>query len=225
MVSWDQIDFVFLDMDGTLLDLAFDNYFWHEYVPVHYSRKTGVQLHEAKKLLQTKYKSRAGTLEWYCIDFWSDELGLDILRLKGSIIDKVSVFPLVDEFLSELHAAGKQVNLLTNAHLGGVQIKLAKAQLSERFDRIISSHSFGHAKESAPFWPALQAHLPFQPDRTLLIDDNVQVLTAAREYGIDHLLSVITPDSTRPSQDTGEFRAIGSFADLMPIAGSAGFHD
>ena len=193
MVPWDQIDLVFLDMDGTLLDLAFDNYFWHEYVPVHYGRKTGVQLDEAKKLLQAKYKSKAGTLEWYCIDFWSDELGLDILQLKGSIIDKVSVFPLVTEFLSELHAAGKQVNLLTNAHLGGVKIKLGKARL------------------------ALQEYLPFQPARTLLIDDNVQVLTAAREYGLDHLLSVITPDSTRPSQDTSDFEAIRSFADLMPI--------
>ena len=217
MVPWDQIDLVFLDMDGTLLDLAFDNYFWHEYVPVHYGRKTGVQLDEAKKLLQAKYKSKAGTLEWYCIDFWSDELGLDILQLKGSIIDKVSVFPLVTEFLSELHAAGKQVNLLTNAHLGGVKIKLGKARLSDRFDHIISSHSLGYAKESAPFWLALQEYLPFQPARTLLIDDNVQVLTAAREYGLDHLLSVITPDSTRPSQDTSDFEAIRSFADLMPI--------
>ena len=28
MVDWDSIDTVLLDMDGTLLDLHFDNYFW-----------------------------------------------------------------------------------------------------------------------------------------------------------------------------------------------------
>lgn len=32
-VNWHNIDTVILDMDGTLLDLAFDSYFWLQLVP------------------------------------------------------------------------------------------------------------------------------------------------------------------------------------------------
>ena len=34
--DWRAIDTVLLDMDGTLLDLRFDNYFWLELVPRKY---------------------------------------------------------------------------------------------------------------------------------------------------------------------------------------------
>ncbi|KEP73664.1 nucleotidase, partial [Microbacterium sp. SUBG005] len=32
-IDWQAVDTVLLDMDGTLLDLAFDNYFWQKLVP------------------------------------------------------------------------------------------------------------------------------------------------------------------------------------------------
>ncbi len=36
MIDWDNIDTVLLDMDGTLLDLGFDNWFWQPHVPEQY---------------------------------------------------------------------------------------------------------------------------------------------------------------------------------------------
>ena len=33
MLDWERIDTVLLDMDGTLLDLHFDNHFWREHLP------------------------------------------------------------------------------------------------------------------------------------------------------------------------------------------------
>ncbi|HBT55971.1 MAG TPA: haloacid dehalogenase, partial [Pseudomonas sp.] len=33
MLNWNAIDTVLLDMDGTLLDLHFDNHFWLEHMP------------------------------------------------------------------------------------------------------------------------------------------------------------------------------------------------
>ena len=44
MIDWQRIDTVFLDMDGTLLDLNFDTYFWMEHVPRRFSEKHGVEL-------------------------------------------------------------------------------------------------------------------------------------------------------------------------------------
>ena len=34
IIDWTRIDTILLDMDGTLLDLGFDNFFWREHVPL-----------------------------------------------------------------------------------------------------------------------------------------------------------------------------------------------
>ncbi len=33
MHDWRSFDTILLDMDGTILDLAYDNYYWRELVP------------------------------------------------------------------------------------------------------------------------------------------------------------------------------------------------
>ena len=40
--DWENIETVLLDMDGTLLDLHFDNHFWLQHVPVCYAEKHGL---------------------------------------------------------------------------------------------------------------------------------------------------------------------------------------
>ncbi|MBS1171372.1 MAG: HAD-superfamily hydrolase subfamily variant 3 [Proteobacteria bacterium] len=73
MIDWSRVGTVFLDMDGTLLDLNYDNHFWLEHVPRRYAEKHGVEEQHARQDLTARYRSRAGTLEWYSVDFWSDE--------------------------------------------------------------------------------------------------------------------------------------------------------
>ena len=46
-LDWLHIDSVFLDMDGTLLDLHFDNHFWLEYVPACYANRHRMALEQA----------------------------------------------------------------------------------------------------------------------------------------------------------------------------------
>ena len=41
-LPWDAIDTVLLDMDGTLLDLRFDNWFWQEHVPAVWAAAHGL---------------------------------------------------------------------------------------------------------------------------------------------------------------------------------------
>jgi len=214
-VDWSQINTVFLDMDGTLMDLAFDNYFWHEYVPLIYSKNKGLDDAEAKQLLLSMYKQQRGKLTWYCTDYWSQQLDLNIKDLKCQVASRVSLFPLVNEFLLWLRSNGKRSVLLTNAHMDSVDIKMRETGIRSMFDRVITSHSYGFAKEHDEFWPLLANDENYHPQTTLLIDDNVSVLQAADRHGIKHLLSISQPDTTLPHQDTDEFYAIDGFHEIV----------
>ena len=214
MIDWNEIDTVLLDMDGTLLDLHFDNHFWLEYVPEQFALARDISLEEAKRDLYARYESRLGTLEWYCIDHWSRELGLDIVLLKEEVDHLIAVHPHVVDFLDQLMCAGKQRVLVTNAHQKTLALKMERTRLAGFFDQIISSHQLGLPKESPEFWHRLQNLCPFDKGRTLFVDDSLPVLDSAREYGIRWLLAVLRPDSKGPVREGGEFPAIHDFSEI-----------
>ena len=99
--------------------------------------------------------------------------------------------------------------------MDSVDVKLGETGIRYKFDRIISSHQYGHAKETDQFWPKLAKDEKHAPNRTLLIDDNIAVLHAAKRYGIQHLLSIHQPDTTQPRQDTEGFIAINNFGEIV----------
>lgn len=216
-LPWREIDTILLDMDGTLLDLHYDNHFWQVYVPAKYAERHGLSEAEALRECFRRYNAQAGTLQWYCVDYWTEQLNLDIERLKEEVAHLIRVHPDVPEFLAEARAAGKRVALVTNAHHKALTLKMQRTGLDVHFDAIHSSHSFGQAKEHAPFWEALRRVEPFDPARTLLVDDSLPVLRAARDYGIAHLLAVYRPDTRQADKDVGEFQALRRFADIMPV--------
>ncbi|QMU62757.1 MAG: GMP/IMP nucleotidase [Gammaproteobacteria bacterium] len=216
-MDWKSITAVFLDMDGTLLDLYFDNYFWHEHVPLRFSEKHAIELHAAKQHLLTRYKSKSGTLDWYCVDFWANELDLDIVALKREVSKHIQIFPNVEKFLKKLKLHKKYIAMVTNAHRKSIAVKMDHLDLEGYFDKVISSHDYGHAKEEQEFWHTLMHEEPFDPATTLFIDDNLAVLAAAEAYGIQHLLSIQKPDSSQPLQDTLHYRALSDFDEIMPI--------
>ncbi len=217
MLNWKQIDTVLLDMDGTLLDLNFDNHFWKEFVPLRYAEKNGLTLAEAKQRLEPRFKSMEGRLEWYCLDYWSKTLDLDIAGLKQEISGLINVLPHVTEFLETVHKSSRQLLLVTNAHRDSLGLKMEKTSLNVFFDHIICSHDFGLAKEQQGFWQSLQNKHIFDKHRTLLVDDSLSVLAAARQFGIAFLISVSKPDSRADKRTITEFPSIEDFRELMPI--------
>ncbi|BBA32622.1 HAD superfamily hydrolase [Methylocaldum marinum] len=216
MIDWRNISSVFLDMDGTLLDLNFDNHFWREFVPLRYAERHGLSLVEAKAELMPRFKETEGRLEWYCLDYWSDRLGLNIAELKAEIAGLIAVLPHVTEFLDAVRKAERRLVLVTNAHPKSLGLKMERTCLNAFFDEIVSSHALGFPKEAAPFWRELSAIEPFSPERTLLVDDSPAVLRAARQFGIRHLVAMKRPDSRQPPKTIVEFDAIHDFRELMP---------
>lgn len=216
MIDWNGVDTVFLDMDGTLLDLHFDNHFWLEHVPRRYAELRGLPPEQARSELLERYRSREGTLEWYCLDHWSRELGLDVALLKQEVDHLIAVHPHVVDFLETLAARGKRRVLVTNAHQKSIALKMERTRLAGHFDRILCAHELGAAKETPGFWDRVQQIEPFDRRRTLFVDDSPGVLRAAKDYGFHWLLAVLQPDSRAVPKVTGEFPAILHFADLLP---------
>jgi len=216
MIDWQQIDTVFLDMDGTLLDLNFDNYFWQRHVPLRYAEMYQLSLEVAHEEVARRTKSVEGTIDWYCLDYWTRELGLDIPLLKTEVEHLIAIHPHVTEFLDAVRATGKRVLLVTNAHMKSLSLKMEKTQLGGHFDRLICSHDYGVAKEEQAFWERLREEYPFDPARTLLVDDSLSVLRSAKRYGIGWLLAVYRPDTQQGRRDVAEFEAIDTFLDIMP---------
>ncbi len=214
-VNWSAIDTVLLDMDGTLLDLRFDNWFWQELIPSRYAAANGLKVAEAQVLLAPRFVAVRGTLQWYCIEHWTRELNLDIGGIKREALARVSFLPGAQEFLTRLERSGKRRVLVTNAHPRTLAIKNERVALTQYFDACYSTHPFAAPKESAGFWPRLLAEEKFRPERTLIVDDSLNVLEAAREFGIAWLRAVRLPDSGLPPQHTGEFAAVDRVADLM----------
>lgn len=215
MIDWKKIDTVLLDMDGTLLDLNFDNHFWMEFVPLKFAEKQGMAVAEAKQILEPRFKSMEGRLEWYCLDYWSEALELNIAGLKAEIAGLIAVLPHVVEFLEKIHQSPRKVLLVTNAHRDSLGLKMEKTCLHRFFDEIISSHALGFPKEYAEFWRLLRLQQPFEKRRTLLIDDSLTVLNAARQFGIEHLIAVSRPDTQLPKKEVTGFSAIEDFRELM----------
>jgi 5'-nucleotidase len=214
-VEWAEIDCVLLDMDGTLLDLRFDNWFWANLVPEHYARARGLSVAQARAELAPLFTRVAHTLPWYCIDHWSRELELDIRALKRTACEQIRFLPGAEQFLEKLRLSGKRVVLVTNSHPATLAIKDEQVAITRHFDRCYSTHTFGVPKEDASFWPRLMLEEVFDAQRTLFVDDSLPVLESAHRFGIAHLRAVRRPDSGLPPNATGRFIAVDGVAELL----------
>lgn len=218
MLDWTDIDTVLLDMDGTLLDLHYDNHFWMEVLPRAYAQAHDISEMQAQQHLMENFDAARGSLPWYCLDHWSAQLQLDIPALKRELRHMIRVRPYALEFLRWLHVSDMQVLLVTNAHPETLRIKMGQVDITPWFDRIVVSHDLEAPKEQQDFWHRLQDLHAFDPARTLLIDDTESVLQAAQTYGIRHLLTLLQPDSTQQKRVDTHFPGIHHFDEIMPAA-------
>ena len=217
-IPGEEIDTVLLDMDGTLLDKHFDDYFWEQYVPEHYSLLHDIPVAEAREQLLARYHRVKATLDWSDLSFWSRELGMDLQELKLRINHLIGIHPYVIEFLEYCLQVRKKLYLITNAHSSTLAIKLDKTALGPWFDRIVCAEEVGLAKEEPEFWHRLEQMLGFDRGRTLLVDDTEQVLCAAQSCGLAHLLFVARPSSRQRVRYSCCFPSIEYFKELLPPA-------
>ncbi len=218
MLAWDNIETVLLDMDGTLLDLQFDNFFWLTYLPQRYAEFHQITIEAAQSKLEAHIDHYRGTLQWYCLDHWSELVGMDIAALKQEIAHKVAIRPGAERFLRWLKQNGKDTILLTNAHRAGMNIKLEASGIDRWLDKIISSHDYQEPKESENFWHHFADNHEFNPQKTLFIDDTEQILHQAKAFGIQHLIYIAQPDSNGTKRRSEHYQSLHDFSEIMRLS-------
>lgn len=216
LVPLQDISHVLLDMDGTLLDKYFDDYFWEHLVPEKYAEKKRIPFGRAREELLARYHAHVGTLNWTDIDFWSQEVGLDIPALKEQIRHLIDVHPHVEEFLGMLKRHRKKVFLVTNAHYKVLSIKLRKTDIGRYFDGAVTSFELGYPKEMIEFWEKLEQKIRFDREKTLFIDDTEPILRTAQAFGIRYILHKTYASSRAQKTGAGAFPSIEDFRQLMP---------
>src|SRR5215475_2330136 len=115
-LDWDQIDHVLLDMDGTLLDRHFDDFFFEEELPRRYAAMQGLTFEVARERLMAMYRSVEGELAWTDLQYWTIRVGIDVVAMHKELAHMIGFLPGAEAFLSELRARRKRILVLPNAH-------------------------------------------------------------------------------------------------------------
>ncbi len=216
MFDWQKIDTVLLDMDGTLLDLHFDNHFWLEYVPRRYAEARGIDLAEARQAAAcalpgyrrarwTGIASITGRASWG----WTSPCS------RKRCDHLIGVHPHVTDFLDLLAQAGKRRVLVTNAHQKSLELKMRRTRLGERLDHVVCAHDLGLPKEDQGFWVRLRRRS--RSTRSARCSSTTAWRCCARHgsYGIANLLAILRPDTRQAERQVDEFPAVPGFGDLL----------
>ena len=210
------------DMDGTLLDLAFDDLIWNTKLPERHAATHQCTLEQSISTLTNFYQTHKHTISWYSSKYWTEKVGVDVLKLQYDFKDKISPRLGCFELLENLNKQGYRCWLLTNADSVGLQLKLENVNLAPYFELIVSSEEIGYSKEFVEFWQILQDKYPFDPQHAVLIDDTAPVLRGAEKFGLEHLITILQPSSLQPVRNPHQlnYPALGHLTELMDYLSS-----
>ncbi|WP_420464721.1 GMP/IMP nucleotidase [Panacagrimonas sp.] len=215
--DWSVVECVLLDMDGTVLDLAFDNFIWMQAVPSRYAERRGLSLEAARAELAPQFMSVAHTLPWYDLNYWTRLTGVDLAALHDEFRDRVGILEGSVAFLDAVRASGRPMWLTTNAHPDSWRPKLAQTGLAHYFDHIVSSDDLKAPKEDPRYWQGLRDRYGMNAARCLFADDSRRVLEAARRFGIGQIVAMTHPDTTRPPHVFEDFFSVARLHELLPV--------
>ncbi len=184
-------------------------------MPQAYAATRSLSIAEARVALHARLRACAGTLDWYCMDYWSRELQLDVTALHRTHARRIDWLPGAQRDAGGTEGARQAPGAHHQLAPAALRVKDETVGVRRYFDAVFSSHEFGAAKEDERFWQRMRAVEPFDPQRTLFVDDNAAVLAAARAAGIRFVYAMCHPDSSRPPRLHPDFPGVHSVRELL----------
>ena len=185
------IECLLIDMDGVILDNAYDNDFWQNQIPEVIADSKGIAFDDAKKLAIQIFNYKKNTKDWYDVDYWSNMLNIDIEAQKRSekSFSRISLYDGVIDTLSVLKNKTKMI-LITNAHRKTLNIKLEKYNLTPYFDEMVCAHELNYVKEDIQLWYMLRSKYRLDYEKTLLVEDTINNINVGLSAGISGAIYV-----------------------------------
>ena len=185
------IECLLIDMDGVILDNAYDNDFWQNQIPEVIADSKGIGFDDAKRLAIQIFNYKKNTKDWYDVDYWSNMLDIDIEAQKRSekSFSRISLYDGVIDTLSILKNKTKMI-LITNAHRKTLNIKLEKYNLTPYFDEMVCAHELHYVKEDIQLWYMLRSKYRLDYEKTLLVEDTINNINVGLSAGISGAIYV-----------------------------------
>ena len=185
------IECLLIDMDGVILDNAYDNDFWQNQIPEVIADSKSIAFDDAKRLAIQIFNYKKNTKDWYDVDYWSNMLDIDIEAQKRSekSFSRISLYDGVIDTLSVLKNKTKMI-LITNAHRKTLNIKLEKYNLTPYFDEMVCAHELNYVKEDIQLWYMLRSKYRLDYEKTLLVEDTINNINVGLSAGISGAIYV-----------------------------------
>ena len=212
MVKLNSTTAILSDLDGVILDLAYDKKFWELWLPEQVTRQTNKSIEEAKAEIMTEIDIQRGTLNFYDLNYWDDLLNVDCMQIFQEKEERCSYLAGSYEALQRLSTLKNPNYILTNGDPRIQEYKAETQNFLEFFDSIFYSMHAGYPKESKEFWALARHNLNLEFEDAIFIDDDLKVVTAAAKAGIKQV-AWITPGKNRILQNRVE--TFASLADLV----------
>ena len=212
MVKLNSTTAILSDLDGVILDLAYDKKFWELWLPEQVTRQTNKSIEEAKAEIMTEIDIQRGTLNFYDLNYWDDLLNVDCMQIFQEKEERCSYLAGSYEALQRLSTLKNPKYILTNGDPRIQEYKAETQNFLEFFDSIFYSMHAGYPKESKEFWALARHNLNLEFEDAIFIDDDLKVVSAAAKAGIKQV-AWITQGKNRILQNRVE--TFASLADLV----------
>ena len=212
MVKLNSTTAILSDLDGVILDLAYDIKFWELWLPEQVANQTNKSVEETKAEVKAEIDIQRGTLNFYDLNYWDDLLNVDCMQIFKEKTERCSYLGGSYEALQRLSTLKNPKYILTNGDPRIQDYKAETQNFLEFFDSIFYSMHVGYPKESKEFWALARHNLNLDFEDTIFIDDDFKVVTAAAKAGIKQV-AWITPGKNRILQNRVE--TFASLSDLV----------
>ena len=212
MVKLNSTTAILSDLDGVILDLAYDIKFWELWLPEQVANQTNKSIEETKAEIMAEIDIQRGTLNFYDLNYWDDLLNVDCMQIFIEKTERCSYLEGSYEALQRLSTLKNPKYILTNGDPRIQEYKAETQNFLEFFDSIFYSMHVGYPKESKEFWALARHNLNLDFEDTIFIDDDFKVATAAAKAGIKQV-AWITPGKNRILQNKVE--TFASLSDLV----------